>query len=175
MTADEIFENAALNWRDNKGVGTAFVPAPLNDKVLVYDILTRLYARSPTATTVIIVNEFGQRKELIEFLTNTDSEENNAEFKKLIDTKLIRVFTIQFLNSGGWNSAATLCVWYRPSEYNLGTALYIDRCRFRLVVLNKLFNSNADSTALYKIAPILDCFKQAELDELRVSTPVEEM
>ena len=85
MTADEIFENAALNWRDNKGVGTAFVPAPLNDKVLVYDILTKMYARSPTATTVIVVNEFGQRKELIEFLTNTDSEENNAEFKKLIE------------------------------------------------------------------------------------------
>ena len=71
MTADEIFENAALNWRDNKGVGTAFVPAPLNDKVLVYDILTRLYARSPTSTTVIIVNEFATRREMIEFLTKS--------------------------------------------------------------------------------------------------------
>ena len=93
MTADEIFENAALNWRDNKGVGTAFVPAPLNDKVLVYDILTRLYARSPTATTIIIVNEFNQRKELIEFLTNTEVEENNKEFKALINNKLVRLFT----------------------------------------------------------------------------------
>lgn len=175
MTADELFEQAALNWRDNKGVGTAFVPAPLNDKVLVYQILSRLYARSPAASTVVIVNEFKERTDLIEFLTHTGDEENDNEFKKLIDTKLIRIFTQHFLNTGGWNSAATLCVWYRPSEYNLGTALYIDRCRFRLVVLNKLFNSNADSTALYKIAPILDCFKQAELDELRVSTPVEEM
>lgn len=174
MTADEIFENATLNWRDNKGVGTAFVPAPLNDKVLVYDILTRLYARSPTATTVIIVNEFGQRKELIEFLTNTDSEENNAEFKKLIDTKLIRIFTIQFLSGGNWNSASTLCIWYRPDSYNLGIALYIDRCKYRLVVLNKLFSKNTDSTQLYKIAPLLDCFKQAEIDALRVSSPVEE-
>ena len=41
MTADERFEQAALNWRDNKGVGTALVPAPLNDKVLVYQILAR--------------------------------------------------------------------------------------------------------------------------------------
>lgn len=174
MTADEIFENAALNWRDNKGVGTAFVPAPLNDKVLVYDILTRLYARSPTATTVIIVNEFGQRKELIEFLTNTDNEENNTEFKKLIDTKLIRIFTIQFLSGGNWNSASTLCIWYRPDSYNLAIALYVDRCKYRLVVLNKLFSKNTDSTQLYKIAPLLDCFKQAEIDALRVSSPVEE-
>lgn len=174
MTADEIFENAALNWRDNKGVGTAFVPAPLNDKVLVYDILSRLYARSPTATTVIIVNEFNQRKELIEFLTHTEDEENNAEFKKLIDTKLIRIFTVQFLISGGWNSAATLCIWYRPDSYTLGVALYIDRCKYRLVVLSKLFTNSADSTSLYKIAPLLDCFKQAEIDALRVSSPVEE-
>lgn len=174
MTAYEIFENAALNWRDNKGVGTAFVPAPLNDKVLVYDILIRLYARSPTSTTVILVNEFGKRKELIEFFTNTDSEENNAEFKKLIDNKLIRIFTTQFLNSGGWHSASTLCIWYRPDNYDEGVASYISRCKYRLVVLNKLFTKALDSSFLYKIAPLLDCFKQAEIDALRISSPVEE-
>ena len=175
MTADELFEEAALNWRDNKGVGTAFVPAPLNDKVLVYQILARIYARSPTTTTVIVVNAFNQRSELIEFLTHTGEEENDKEFKKLIDDKLIRIFTQQFLNSGGWNSAAGLCIWYRPDNYNLGTALYFTRCTYKLVVLNKLFTNISDSTALYKIAPLLDCFKQAEMDELRVSTPVEEM
>lgn len=174
MTADELFEQAALSWRDNKGVGTAFVPAPLNDKVLVYQILSRLYVKSSAASTVIIVNEFKDRTELIEFLTNTGDEENDNEFKKLINSKFIRIFTQHFLNAGNWNSSATLCIWYKPNEYNVGTALYIDRCRFKLVILGKLFSNNSDSTALYKIAPILDCFKQAELDELRVSTPVEE-
>lgn len=174
MTADEIFENAALNWRDNKGVGTAFVPAPLNDKVLVYDILTRLYARSPTSTTVIIVNEFATRKEIIEFLTTTGNEENDKEFKNLIDSKLIKIFTLQFLATGGWHSVSTLCIWYRPEEYRDGAAIYINRCKYKLVVLNKLFTKNADSTALYRIAPLLDCFKQAEIDALRVSSPIEE-
>ena len=148
MTADEIFENAALNWRDNKGVGTAFVPAPLNDKVLVYDILTRLYARSPTSTTVIIVNEFATRREMIEFFTTTGNEENDKEFKNLIDFKLIRIFTLQFLATGGWNSVSTLCIWYRPEEYRDGAAIYINRCKYKLVVLNKLFTKSADSTAL---------------------------
>ena len=174
MTADEIFENAALNWRDNKGVGTAFVPAPLNDKVLVYDILTRLYARSPTATTVIIVNEFGQRKELIEFLTNTDSEENNAEFKKLIDTKLIRIFTIQFLSGGNWNSASTLCIWYRPDSASQEVLDYVSRCKFRLVIMNKFLANYEDISKIYQLAPLLSDFKQAEIDALRVSSPVEE-
>lgn len=174
MTADEIFENAALNWRDNKGVGTAFVPAPLNDKVLVYQILAKLYARSPTSTTVIIVNKFTARSELIEFLTTTEDEDNNKEFKNLIDTKLIRIFTVDFILSCKWKSSATLCIWYVPETYIHGIAIYVAFCKYRLVVLNKLFTKNDDSTQLYKIAPLLDCFKQAEIDALRVSSPVEE-
>jgi len=175
MTVDKIFEQAALNWKDNKGVGTAFVPAPFNDKVLLYEVLSRLYVKNPNATTVIIVNEFKDRNEIIEFLTTTGDTDNDNEFKSLINNKLIRVFTQHFINSGSWNSAAKLCIWYKPEEYNIGTALYVDRCKFKLIILTKLFSNNSELTALYKIAPILDCFKQAELDELRVSTPVEEM
>jgi hypothetical protein len=174
MTADELFEQAALNWRDNKGVGTAFVPAPLNNKVLVYQILSRLYARSPAASTVIIVNQFKNRQELIEFLTASESDENNEEFKKLLDNKFIRIFTKDFILNGGWHSSATLCIWYQPEEYIHGVAIYVNFCKYKLIVLNKLFTNNTDSTDLYKVAPLLNCFKQAEMDELRVSTPVEE-
>lgn len=174
MTADELFEQAALNWRDNKGVGTAFVPAPLNDKVLVYQILSRLYARSPTATTVIIVNQFKIRQELIEFLTTSESDENNEEFKKLLDNKFIRIFTKDFILNGSWHSSSTLCIWYQPEEYIHGVAIYVNWCKYKLIVLNKLFTNNADSIDLYRVAPLLNCFKQAEMDELRVSTPVEE-
>ena len=156
MTADEIFENAALNWRDNKGVGTAFVPAPLNNKVLVYQILSRLYARSPAASTVIIVNQFKNRQELIEFLTTSESDENNEEFKKLLDNKFIRIFTKDFILNGGWRSSATLCIWYLPEEYIHGVAMYVDVCKYKLVVLTKLFTNNTDSTDLYKIAPLLN-------------------
>ena len=177
MNADELFEEATLNWRDNRGVGTAFVPAPLNDKVLVYKVLSKMYARSPTMTTVIVVNEFGERNQIIEFLTHQDDEENDAEFKKLINDKLIRIFTAEFLIKGNWHSAATLCIWYKPQEYtkNVGVVLYADKCKFRLVVLSKLFTKADEMQQLYKLAPLLDCFKQSELDTLRVSTPVEEM
>lgn len=175
MITDELFEKAALNWRDNKGVGTALVPTPLNNKVLIYQVLARMYSRSPTLTTVIITESFNERTDLIEFLTHQDDEENNAEFKKLIDDKFIRVFTTRFIITGGWHSAASLCIWYNPIEYHLGVALYVDRCKFKLVIINKLFSKQTDITALYKLAPLLDCFKQAEIDELRISSPVEEM
>lgn len=170
MNIDSLFEQAALNWRDNKGVGTAFVPAPLNDKVLVYQILAKIYARSPTTTTVIIVNEFINRSEIIEFLTSTGDEENDKEFSNLINSKFIRIFTISFIQTGNWNSAVNLCVWYRPKDYNMSAYMYLTRCKYKLVVLNKLIKHDD----LYKEVPLLNCFKQAELDELRTSSPVEE-
>lgn len=175
MTTDELFDEAALNWRSNKGIGTAFIPAPLNDKVLIYQILAKVYSKSPTASTVIITSDFFERTAIIEFLTHQDDKENNAEFKKLIDEKSIRVFTVDFIVKGGWKSAATLCVWYKPNEYNIDVANYFNKCKFRLVVINKLFANQADYVAMYKIAPLLECFKQTEIDEVRVSSPVEDM
>jgi len=174
MTTDEIFEKAALNWRNNHGVGTALVQAPLNDKVLVYQVLARVYARSPSMFTVIIVEALGQRTEIIEFLTHQDSE-NDAEFKKLIDTKLIRVFTKKFLITGGWNTAAGLCILYRPEDYDYGVHAYFSRCHYRLAVLNKLLSTINNRCNLFKTSPLLECFKQTEIDELRVSSPVEEI
>ena len=175
MTADELFEQATLSWRDNHGVGTAFVPAPLNDKVLVYKILSRIYSRSPATTTIIIVEQFSDRSDIIEFLTHQDNEENNEEFKQLLNNKLIRIFTKAFLISGNWNSAVTLCILYRPDDYDLGVHFYFTRCHYRLCVLNKLLNSDKNKADLYKKTPLLDVFKQAELDEMRISSPVEEM
>ena len=175
MTTDELFDEAALNWRSNKGIGTAFIPAPLNDKVLIYQILAKVYSKSPIASTVIITSDFFERTAIIEFLTHQDDKENNAEFKKLIDEKSIRVFTVDFIVKGGWKSAATLCVWYKPNEYNNDVANYFNKCKFRLVVINKLFANQADCIAIYKIAPLLECFKQTEIDEVRVSSPIEDM
>lgn len=174
MDCNTLFEEAVFNWRDNKGIGTAFVPAPLNDKILVYQILLKLYTRSPTVNTLIIVNNFQERTAIIDFITNVGDEENDEEFKQLINNKLIKVFTVSFIIDTNWSKLSTLCIWYRPNELNETIYKYIEKCKFKLVVLSKLFTNSTDSSNLYKLAPILDCFKQSELDELRVSTPVEE-
>lgn len=174
MDYNTLFEKAVFNWRDNKGIGTAFVPTPLNDKILVYQILLKLYTRSPTVNTLIIVNNFQERTAIIDFITNVGDEENDKEFKQLINNKLIKVFTVSFIIDTNWSKLSTLCIWYRPNELNETIYKYIEKCKFKLVVLSKLFTNSTDSSNLYKLAPILDCFKQSELDELRVSTPVEE-
>ena len=175
MTADELFENATLNWRDSHGVGTALVPAPFNDKVLVYKVLTKVYFKRPSLFTIIVVESLGQRAEIIEFLTHQEDEDNNNEFKKLIDNKFIRVFTKQFIIGGNWNTTPDFCILYRPDDYNEGIDLWFNKSHYRLTILNKLLCESNNKGKLYRKNPILECFKQAEVDEIRVSSPVREM
>lgn len=175
MTADELFEQASINWRNNSGIGAALVPSPLNDKVLIYQILSKVYTKTPNTHTVIIVESLKERIDIFEFLTNQGNE-NDAEFKQLLNnSKLIRVFTKKFISTEGWNRYADLCILYRPDDYDLEVSMYYKKCHYRLTILNKLMSTEKNKFNLFKDTPILECFKQTEIDELRVSSPVEEI
>lgn len=171
---DEIFNSAVKSWRNNKGVGTMLCPAPLNTKVPILMVLERFYSRSPTGETTIIVNTFNDRLDLIDFLTKQENENNNEEFKKLIDNKTIKILTSHFVSTTKWVGRGTLVIFYEPTTFDEGQRLTLNNFRYKLIVLNKLISNVDDSKWLNYLCPILDEFKQAELDELRVSLPVEE-
>lgn len=173
-TAGELFEDAILEWRDKKGVGTAIIPSPLNDKVMVLGILQRIYNRSPNTTTIIIVNTFSERTNLIEFLTHQEEGENNAEFKSLISDKTIKLLTEDFIKNRGFNTRPTLCILYHPTELSTDTSNILRYAKYKLVVLNKLLSSSNDMKEIYSKSPLLSSFKQNEIDEVRISTPVED-
>ena len=171
----EIFENAINHWRDEKGIGTTIIPTPLNDKLMVLGVLQRIYARSPTINSVIITNSFSERQNIIEFLTQQENaEENNKEFKNLITSGKIKVFTDKFIKSCRIQTYPFLCVWYRPDGACKEILDYVSKCKFKLVVLNKFLSSYDDVAKLYQVAPLLKDFKQAEVEAIRLSTPVEE-
>ena len=90
MDASNLFINAISHWRDNKGIGTALIPPPLNDKAMVLGVLQRIYSKTNNTITLIVVNNFNERTELIEYLTNQEDKDNNEEFKKLIANKNIK-------------------------------------------------------------------------------------
>lgn len=173
--AGELFVNAIEHWRDAKGIGTALIPHPLNDKIMVLGVLQRIYARSPTIKTVIITTTFTERGNMLEFITHQENEEeNNQEFKKLINDGIIKVYTYDFVKNINNNVYPGLCILYRPEEICDKIAHYVSSCKFKLIVLNHLLQDANNMTTIYKIAPILDDFKQNEIEQLRLSTPVEE-
>ena len=172
--AGEMFENAILHWREAAGIGTALIPTTLNDKVMVLGVLQRIYARSPTCKTIIVTNNFSERQEIIEFLTQQGDEENDAEFKKIIDDGHLKVFTLDFVLRGTYKITSFLCVLYRPESMHKCLIDYLTASKFKLVILNKLLKTPEDIMALYKICPLLDDFKHNEIEAVRLSTPVEE-
>lgn len=173
---EELFENAINHWRLNKGIGTCLIPYPLDDKYMVLGVLQRIYARLPTNKTTIIVSSFKDRTDIIEFLTTQeDSEENNLEFKKLIDDKFIKVVTYNFIEKYYPAFPSHLCVLYRPETISSSSINFLKWCKFKLVILNKILSKGEDMSTIYKICPLLDEFKQAEVEQVRLSTPVEEI
>lgn len=172
----EIFENAINHWRDNKGAGTAIIPSPLNDKLMVLGVLQRVYSRSPTSNVVVITNSFSERQAMIEFITQQEnSDENNEEFKELIKSGKLKVFTDRYIKNNNVYNYPYLAIWYRPNTVCDELIHYVRSCKFKLIVLNKFPTNYNDVLSLYKIAPLLSDFQQAEMEQIRISTPVEEM
>lgn len=178
-TIGELFEDAIFQWRDKKGCGTAIIPHPLNDKVMVLGVLQQIYHKDMNKTVHIVVDEWSTRGDIVEFITNQPDEENNAEFKKLLDTKKILVFTQYYVRRtnimvyGGIMNTNDIVIYYHPHEIYQYDVDFIKRHKFKLIVLNKLM-SPQDMAFIYPIAPLLAQFKQNEIDELRTSTPVED-
>jgi len=173
-SAGELFEDAMIHWRDNKGIGTALIPPPLNDKVMVLGTLQRIYARSPTANVVVIVNNFQERADIIEFITQQEGEEeNNTEFKKLIESGTLKIFTINLIING-YDKSPFVSIMYHLDTMCDKVIAFLSRSKFKLIILSKLMNSVEDMNKLYQICPLLPDFKQNEIDEIRVNTPVEE-
>lgn len=179
-TIDELFEDAIFEWRDKKGCGTAIIPHPLNDKAMVLGVLQQIYNKDMTKIVHIVVDEWSTRQDIIDFITNQPDEENNLEFKRLLKDKKILVFTQYYVRRtditvyGGIMNINSIVIYYHPHEIYQPDIDFIKSHKFKLVVLNKLMNPQ-DMGFLYPVVPLLTQFKQNEIDELRTSTPVEDM
>jgi hypothetical protein len=174
MTSDELFDNAVNHWRDNKGIGTALIPPPLDCKDMIIKLLNKLYSndKNKYLETLIVVNSFYDRKAIIEHLRNQNT--SNNIFINLLDNKLIKVFTSSYIISQKYIKYPSVIVLYQPDTISDDMFAFFNKIRFRLVVLDKLINDLHVTHKLYSTCPLLSDFKQNELDLLRTSTPIKE-
>lgn len=175
VTAEQLFEQAIIHWRDAKGRGTAFIPQPLNDKAMVLGILQRIYIRNPTQEVMIVVNTYNERIDLIQFLTKQGNEENDDEFKKLISSKKLKLVSANLLenNLEYFNIKYRYLIVYHVKDISKILSAMIEHAKFVCNVYNTLA-SDETRNILYLTCPLLPDFKQNEIDSIRRSTPVEE-
>lgn len=174
MNAVDLFDKAINYWRNAKGIGTALIPFPFNDKLMLLGVLQKFYARSPTKRTVIITPSFKDRSDLISFITGQNDKENNEEFEDLIDKNIIAIYTNDFVNRSNIEINIDLLILYKPTSISTVIKKYLEKTKFKLVILNVLIKSSSDMTIINKEAPLLDCFTENEINQVKLSSPVEE-
>ena len=93
MTEEKIIDEAVETWNGRKGNGTMIIPPPLDSLKPIYKILPRLFNRSPTASVVIVVDDFSNKETINNYLT----QQNNiydAIFKRFINSGNIKILSI---------------------------------------------------------------------------------
>ena len=168
-------DDAIEKWRMNKGIGTFIMPNPIDSRPFILSILQKRYNKDPSARTLVVVENWSIRTNFIEYLTNQDCQENNAEFKSLIQDKFLVVITCNGVCSDKFSGKGyDLVIVYNLVYYPYKLNIIYREAKYKLAVLDKLLEVNAERTALYRASPVIGNLTQAEFDELRTSTPVEE-
>lgn len=174
MNAEELFINAIDHWRYAKGIGTALIPHPLNDKAMMIGVLQKVYASRDSVNTLIVTSNSIERNLIQEYLTNQENVDNNNIFKKLLDDKFIRILTSDYIKVLNVKEIPFLVILYHPDELHYNLFNVLDKAKFKLVILNAIPTNQDTLLTIYSICPLLNDFKQNEIDLVRTSTPVEE-
>lgn len=169
-----LFESAIEHWRLNKGNGTVIIPT-IDDSPFLYGILLKLYQKKNDISILIVVNNYTERINVIKILTETDNVGLNDFFKSLIDSKYIKIFSYDYIQANVKNMTPSVTILYHCDTIWESTLNILEKSKFKLVMLTKLGMPSEVIAKLFNICPLIDDFKQQYIDELRTSTPVEEV
>lgn len=173
MTEEKMIANAVGLWNVTHGKGSFVIPAPINPfKVFLY-LLPNLYNKSPTSKTVIVVNDFADKDKITEFLTHGDNPVWNNSFSKLITLNNISIVTDSYISDNINLFSPDLVIIYNPKSFLFSHLGILEKSTFKLVIFTKLIDNNAMNN-FYSVAPLIDGFKQADINEVIASPPVEE-
>ena len=169
-----VINRAIEDWRQARGKGTAFVPSVINSDAILLLLLQRMYSNVTIHNTIILVNNFNERANIIELLTTKGDAENNKEFNHYIENRTIKILTRNYIENNIYNFDANLIVIYKPEEVSVKLIKVISNIKYKMVILTKYINDTNLRNALYEVCPTLSIFNGEELARVRISTPVEE-
>jgi len=105
MSIEKLYNNIVEEWRVTaRGKGMINI-RNANPFPVVLGVLQGMYNKKPDTTVYIVTNTLETRHNLIEYLTNTDNEENNLEFKRLLTKKNIIILSVDLANT--WHVLVT--------------------------------------------------------------------
>lgn len=174
MKEEEIYNEAVEQWRSRGGYGTFFITKPLDTLRPLLILLPQLYNRSPTCSTLIIVDDFKARNEVIDYLTTTTNEVYNQVFASLINTGKIKILSTNYVGDNINHFNPLLTVVYKPISFTFVHLGIFEKSKFKLAIITSYLGENSMNN-FYTVCPLIDVFKQNVLDEIRTSRPVKDV
>lgn len=166
-----LINKSILKWRDNGGKGTLFIPPPLDDKLCVSNVLTQVLSKNKEIKILVITQNYNDRYEILEYLKQ---QNETICFSELIKNNMIKVITTSYLYNNDCE-APFLTIAYRYISYDEIVNDILIRSKFKLVVTNHIGNKQQNLNKIYSICPLLTTFNTNDINELRCTTPVEEV
>jgi hypothetical protein len=171
----QIYEDSINKWAANKGFGAIHLIPPLEPIVAIAGVLQRIYLKTPDAKTIIITDTFKQRNEIVYAITHSESEDNNLEFRKLIDNKTLRLFTKDYVTKWNYNSEEfRLVITFGINKWSFEVEKLFKISKFKLMVLTELVEDVHSRKVLYEHCPILTNYTENQLLSININSPVEE-
>lgn len=171
-----MLDDAINCWKANIFEGTFIMPPNIDTKPMILSILQRVYNKNPTYRVLIIVDDWDSRCKFVNYITESPCKENNEEFKALMKEKHLTILSRNGACSDKFNGKGyDLVVAHNLRYFPHKIAWIYGEAKYKLVILDKLLEFGVERTALYKTCPVIGNFSQQEYDELRTSTPIEEV
>lgn len=168
MTKLELFENAINDWKQQRCKGSMIVSETINTLELVVEVLQKIYKieTNNTFRTIIVTPMFSYRQEIIDYLKQYPC------LKNVLDTRHLNVFTELYYIKDRNSFATSLTIWLKPDDKT--KSFLDDNSKFGLCIFTRRLEQDIMSKVL-SIYPAVKTFTNTDTNEIRMSTPVEEV
>lgn len=159
-----VYETIVEKWgKEFKGMGSVKCLPPLDYRIIVSNVITKMRNKDADTDVFIIVKEYEYRKRLLEYFA-----ENN------IDASKISILTHSYISTK-WVYRYKLVITIGLDEYDYLLEYVMSRCKFCMFIITDNLISSEKLSKIYNKCPaVINNFDSEENSALNICSPVEE-
>lgn len=160
-------DDILIQWRKQRGTGMIW-NGDVNDKVLILEMLKRVYNKTPNAKVLIAVEYFNERVGLIDYLCHRDNIADNKLFDDAIHYNNLKILTNNLIPVG---STYHLCI-FNNLPYISDTNYYtLENSTFKFIIGNP---NDKHKERMFSICPVInvETQQQAPVKKECIAVPI---
>ena len=173
MTTLDLFENALTQWKESKFKGTIVVPKPYDPMVLLMLTLDKIYTKNPNKGVILCCGSWNERQSIVEILCHKGDEELNKTLLDAVNNKHLKIITADIFKTQTIENN-TIFINYDMNIVSPEVYRGYECTKYNLSILHTAY-LGSDSAKFYSYSPQLTAFTEGEIEQVRVSTPIEEI